>query len=88
MKDVVGNAPDFIKRIIECRNSEAHCNEDGAQGSGSEHARLASKLRVLIDCMILKQVGVPQNEIEAAMRSSREYWFYASNATWKWDQSP
>ena len=85
MPDVVGDADSFATRIVQYRNYEAHCDEEGRFGNGSEHFRLSSKLRVVIDALILKRLGITNDELSAAMRGSYEYWFYASNETWPWD---
>ncbi|HEY8748116.1 MAG TPA: HEPN domain-containing protein [Tepidisphaeraceae bacterium] len=83
--DVIGNSDAFAKRIVACRNNEAHGGEDDEGGSGTEYVRLASKLRVIIDTLIMMELGLTISEVSTAMRNSNEYWFYASNTTWPWD---
>jgi len=83
--DIIGDRDGFARRIVACRNNEAHCNDEDDGGSGSEHFRLASKLRVIIDAVIMMELGLTISEVSLAMRRSREYWFYASNETWAWN---
>lgn len=79
--DVAG----FENKIVESRNIEAHCDESGSRSDGSEHVRLFAKLRVLIDAMLMKEIGIDESEMLRAMKNSNEYWFYASHAEWAWD---
>ena len=81
--EAVGDADGFVRRTVDSRNCEAHCKE-GDSGSGSEQSRLSSKLRVIIDAILLDKLGFTQEQILSAMKKSREYWFYASNETWPW----
>jgi hypothetical protein len=83
--DVVGDPDAFAARVLACRNNEAHCNEEADQASGAALAALASKVRVIIDVLIMLEIGLTMSEVSAAMRRSREYWFYASNSSWPWD---
>jgi hypothetical protein len=82
--DVVGDKDIFAKRVVAWRNNEAHFLK-GDGSSGLQHLRLASKLRVIIDALIMQQLGLPISEVASAMKKNRQYWFYASNETWPWD---
>jgi hypothetical protein len=82
--EVVGNVEKFIDRVVALRNLEAHRIE-GDNNNGSEQARLAAKLKVLIDATLLTHIGIPNDEVATSMKQSREYWFYASNSSWPWN---
>lgn len=83
--DVVGDSEAFAARVVACRNNEAHCSEEADQGSGAGLAALASKVRVIIDALMMLKIGLTMPEVSTAMRRSNEYWFYASCTTWPWD---
>ena len=90
IQDVIGNAADqkdFAKQVKDWRNEQAHQSKPGkryASRDGIDFVQAAAKLKVLIDFQILLQIGIEPDKISERMRACDQYWFYASNKTWRW----
>ncbi len=89
--ETVGDSDDqrrFCQLVRDLRNHEAHRLRQKKQKelSGSGYLRVTSKLRVMIDALLLLQLGLSNDTIEGAMKANESYWFYASKTTWNWDE--
>lgn len=73
----------FVRRVTDLRNAKAHQLEH--RTTGIELAGLFSKLCVLVDWALLRNIGLEVDQIVAAIDKCPEYSFYAYNQTWPWD---